>query len=147
MVPKAWSPEPTETLPQSLPCLAADLLSSFLLIGVLFAISISLLYGVVKVRLVQGWRGQEQMPSCCPEYPTDLQMSIWEIFRATPESVSFQYLFRCELQGAGPGYQGGFGVAGYSQEICILWTMSRVGSFEIKEGDNSVEYREMIISP
>lgn len=69
MVPKAWSPEPTETLPQSLPCLAADLLSSFLLIGVLFAISISLLYGVVKVRLVQGWRGQEQMPSCCTEYP------------------------------------------------------------------------------
>lgn len=69
MVPKARSPEPTETLPQSLPCLAADLLSSFLLIGVLFAISISLLYGVVKVRLVQGRRGQEQTPSCCPEYP------------------------------------------------------------------------------
>lgn len=32
---------------------------------------------------------------------------------------------------------------GNSQETCILWTMSRVGSFEIKEGDNSVEDREI----
>lgn len=49
--------------------------------------------------------------------------------------------------GAGPGYQGGFGVVGHSQEIHILWTMSQVGSFAIKEGDNSVEDRESDICP
>lgn len=37
-----------------LPCLSADLISSFLLIFMLFAISLSLLIGVIKVR---GWTG------------------------------------------------------------------------------------------
>lgn len=109
-------PGTTWALPQSPPCLAADLLSSFLLIGVLFIISLSLLFGVVKVRPAQGWRGQEHTPSCCPEHPMALHVFIW---RRCWSPMGLHNL---------PGYQGSFGVVG-----CILWTVSGAGSVEIKE--------------
>lgn len=60
VVPKLWSLEPvwgcrgTPGPLTVLPCLSANLVSSFLLIAMLFVISLGLLIGVVKVRARSG---------------------------------------------------------------------------------------------
>lgn len=54
-------------VPHYSPCLSADLISSFLLIAMLFVISVSLLVGVVKVRAPLGEGSQDlENPSCPP---------------------------------------------------------------------------------
>lgn len=71
MVPKVWSLEPRWGSLGHLgaltvfPCFSADLISSFLLIAMLFFISVSLLVGVVKVRALSG-RGRGTRTSGAP---------------------------------------------------------------------------------
>lgn len=78
--------------PHCSPCLSADLISSFLLIAMLFVISVSLLVGVVKVRALLGkghgggarpGLGEPQLPSypllVTPTGWAELAAETWEV--------------------------------------------------------------------
>lgn len=60
-------------------CLSADLVSSFLLIAMLFVISVSLLMGVVKVRalLGEGEGSQDLGSPSCPPAPLLVTSAGW----------------------------------------------------------------------